>query len=214
MSLAGRILDISPVVSAKTAVFPGDTPYARAIALDFAQGHNLLLSSITTTVHIGAHCDAPNHYDPSGAAIDARPLDYYLGPCEVVRVKVGRNERITPAHLGGRAPRAPRVLFHTGTFPDPDQWNGDFASLSAPLVEWLAERGVRLVGIDTPSVDPAEDKILESHRAVFARDLAVLEGIVLDHVPEGLYTLVALPLRLAGADASPVRAVLVEGGAA
>jgi len=210
MNLAGRILDISPLVSPKTAVFPGDVPYTREVALDFAHGHNLLLSSVKTTVHIGAHCDAPNHYHPGGAAIDARPLHYYLGECEVMRVALARGERILPEHLGGRVPRAPRVLFHTGSFPDPEAWNGDFVSLSAPLVEWLAERGVVLVGIDTPSVDLADDKVLLAHQAIFARDMAVLEGIVLDHVPEGLYTLVALPLKLDGADASPVRAVLVD----
>ena len=105
---------------------------------------------------------------------------------------------------------APRVLLRTGTFPDPDAWNADFAALSPELVAWLHERGVRLVGLDTPSVDPQDDRLLESHTAIAARDMAILEGVVLDHVPPGVYTLIALPLKLAGADASPVRAVLVD----
>jgi arylformamidase len=103
------------------------------------------------------------------------------------------------------------VLLRTGTFPDPDQWNEDFAALSPELVHALAAQGVRLVGIDTPSVDPMTSKALEAHNAVADHDMAVLEGVVLDAVPPGLYTLVALPLRIEGADASPVRAVLVAG---
>jgi arylformamidase len=102
------------------------------------------------------------------------------------------------------------VLFKTRSFPNPDRWTSDFASLSPELIEKLAGQGVRLVGIDTPSIDPAEDKALESHQAVLRNDMAILEGIVLDDVAEGEYQLVALPLRIAGADASPVRAVLLR----
>jgi arylformamidase len=205
------LYDISPVVSPRTAVFPGDTPFGREVALHFERGHNLVLSSVRTTLHIGAHVDAPIHYHPQGAAIERRRLDYYLGACQVVSVRLPRGERIRPAHLGATQITAPRVLFHTGSFPDPDRWNGDFNSLSAELVDWLHARGVRLVGIDTPSVDLAEDKALESHQAIFRHDMANLEGVVLADVPDGEYTLVAPPLRLEHADASPVRAVLVKG---
>jgi arylformamidase len=107
---------------------------------------------------------------------------------------------------------APRVLFYTGSFPDPNQWNSDFAALSPELIAWLHDDcGVHLVGIDTPSIDPQSSKGLESHHAVAARDMAVLEGLVLGEVSAGTYTLVAFPLRLEGADASPVRAVLLDG---
>lgn len=201
------LIDISPVLSPRTAVFPGDVPLSRQVALSIAAGANIDLSSITTTVHIGAHADAPNHYVAGGADIATRPLDRYYGPCEVVRVDVPRGGRIRPADLAARV-RAPRVLFHTGTFPDPNVWNTDFAALSPELIDTLAEWGVRLVGIDTPSIDLADDKVLNTHLAVARHDLAVLEGVVLDHVPPGLYQLIALPLRLEGADASPVRAVL------
>ena len=105
---------------------------------------------------------------------------------------------------------APRVLFRTGSYPDPTHFNADFCSLSPALIEKLAGEGVRLVGIDTPSIDPADSKDLPSHAMVAAHDLAILEGIVLDHVDDGVYTLVALPLRLEGADASPVRAILLD----
>ena len=204
-----RLFDISPPVSPTTAVFPGDTPFRRDVAMSHEQGNNLVLSSITTTVHVGAHTDAPNHYHPDGVSIDLRPLDRYVGPCQVIRVDVARGERIRVSHIASTALRAPRVLFRTGTYPDPDAWNGDFASLSPELVDHLAGQGVLLLGIDTPSVDPSGDAILRSHRAIYRHDIAILEGIVLDDVPDGLYTLVALPLRLVGADASPVRAVLL-----
>ncbi len=208
----GALLDISPLVSARTAVFPGDTPFSRRVALDFVRGDNLVLSAIESTVHVGAHADAPSHYTPKGATIDGRALARYVGPCQVVHVRVARGARIRPSDVPEPLV-APRVLFRTGTYPDPDQWNGDFAALSPDLVHWLADAGVTLVGIDTPSIDPADDAVLHAHAAVAARDLAVLEGLVLDHVAPGRYGLIALPLRLEGADASPVRAVLIaEGG--
>jgi arylformamidase len=103
-------------------------------------------------------------------------------------------------------------LFKTGSFPNPDLWNGDFNSLSPSLIDWLAARGVKLVGIDTPSVDPADDQELASHQAIFRNDLAILEGIWLEGVAAGQYTLVAPPLKLEGADASPVRALLLPKG--
>ncbi len=202
------LLDISPTLSPAVAVWPGDVPFSREIACSIAGGANIDLSSIRTTVHVGAHTDAPSHYVAGGQTIEQRPLERYYGPCDVMSVAVGRGERVTPAHLP-RPPSTPRVLLRTGTFPNPDRFDEDFAALSPELVDWLADRGVSLVGIDTPSIDPCHDKVLASHQAVARRDLAILEGIVLGHVPDGVYTLIALPLKLAGADASPVRAVLV-----
>jgi arylformamidase len=205
-----EFFDISPEISEATAVFPGDTPYSRKVALDFKKGDNLVLSSIQTSVHIGAHTDAPNHYnsDPASEGIGARSLSYYLGPAQVIALQLPRDQRIEPKDIAHVKIAARRVLFKTGSFPDPNNWNGDFNALSAPLVEELAAKGVVLVGIDTPSIDPSEDKRLEAHEAIHKNNMAILEGIVLTKVPEGLYTLAALPLKLKGADASPVRAVL------
>jgi arylformamidase len=121
---------------------------------------------------------------------------------------VARGERILPSHLDGKRIAAPRVLFRTGTFPDPSHWNDDFASLSLELVDALHDRGVILIGIDTPSVDPFDSKPLEAHHALAQHAMANLEGLVLDGVGEGEYELIALPLRIVGGDASPVRAVL------
>lgn len=208
--MSQRIIDISPVVSPRVAVWPGDVAYKRTVALSIAAGDNLELSSIETTLHVGAHADAPSHYLLGAPGIGERPLELYLGPCQVIAVDVPRGQRIRPNHLprGVRITSA-RVLFKTGTFPDPDRFNEDFVALSPELVALIAAEGGRLVGIDTPSIDPCDDKELLSHAAVAAHDMAVLEGLVLEHVEPGDYTLVALPLRLEGADASPVRAVLL-----
>lgn len=202
------LIDISPEIDASLQVWPGDTPFVRNVNLDMRSGANITLSDIRTTVHVGAHTDAPNHYVASGPDMAARSLDYYAGRCVVLHVAVGRGRRIVPPDLAGRSITAPRVLFRTGTFPDPRQWNDDFASLSPELVDFLHDRGVILIGIDTPSVDPFESKALEAHQAFGRYDMAILEGIVLADVDEGEYELIALPLRLRGADASPVRAAL------
>lgn len=208
MSTDSRIIDISPRISPKLAVWPGDVAYSRQVAMSWEQGDHLTLSAIHATVHLGAHVDGPNHYARDGASIENRPLDLYYGRAQVVRVSVARGERILPEHVTTPI-EATRVLFHTGSYPDPENFNRDFASLSPQLVDWLADQGVRLVGIDTPSIDLCDDKELLSHNRIAAHDMAILEGIVLSEVAAGCYTLIALPLPLAEADASPVRAVLV-----
>jgi arylformamidase len=209
---SGPIIDISPILSSRIAVWPGDVPFSSRYLCRIDEGANLDLSSITTTVHVGAHTDAPSHYLGGGAGIADRSLSMYLGDCQVIAVDVPRGQRIFPADILAEI-TAPRVLLFTGSFPDPDDFNADFNSLSPQLVAWLHERGVILVGIDTPSIDPFTSKALESHTAVAQRDMAVLEGIVLSHVTPGPYTLIALPLRIEGADASPVRAVLLPATA-
>jgi len=205
---APMIYDLSPPVSAALAVFPGDTPMSREVLLDMEKGAHLTLSTLRATVHVGAHADAPSHYARGAPSIDARPLDLYVGPCQVMRVTARRDATLTPDDLGKRPIGAPRLLIDTGTFPDPAVFNEDFAACSPDLVDHLHGLGVRLIGIDTPSIDPANSKDLPSHQACLRRDMAILEGLVLREVPEGLYELIALPLRLVGFDGSPVRAVL------
>jgi arylformamidase len=201
------IIDISPPLNGSLGVWPGDTPLSREVLLEIARGASVTLSSLHATVHLGAHADAPSHYDAGGADIAGRSLTYYVGECEVIRVPVERGGVITPAMLP-REPSAPRVLFATGTFPDLGAFNQDFAALSPALVDHLHAAGVILAGIDTPSVDPFASKELAAHRRFLAHDMAILEGLVLESVAEGHYELIALPLRLQGFDASPVRAVL------
>ena len=202
------LIDISPLVDESINVWPGDTPFVQTVNADMHTGANLTLSDIRTSVHVGAHADAPSHYVTDGIDIASRRLDYYIGRCVVLHIRVRRGESITPDHLNGKVVSAPRVLLRTGTFPDPRRWNNDFASLSPALVDDFYQHGVMLIGIDTPSVDPFESKDLEAHQAFARNDMAMLEGLILDHVEEGEYELIAPPLRLRGADASPVRAVL------
>jgi arylformamidase len=201
------IYDITPPITSKIAVWPGDTPLSREVLNDMARGDNITLSTLRVTTHLGAHADGPNHYGKDAPAIDKRSLDYYLGRCQVIRVNVARATRITSAMLPGEVTTS-RVLFATGTYPNSQNWNTDFAALSVDLIDFLHERGVITVGIDTPSVDLFESKDLSAHKAMLRHDMSILEGLVLKDVPEGIYELIALPLRLVGFDASPVRAVL------
>jgi arylformamidase len=204
------LIDITPPVSPSLGVWPGDTPCSREVLCDLRKGDSITLSTLRATVHLGAHADAPSHYDAHARSIEAQPLDRYLGPCTVIDAPVARSTRVKPSDL--RTPvasiRTPRVLLRTGTFPDPNRWNNDFAALAPELVDALAARGVVTIGIDTPSVDLIDSKDLPSHNAVLRHDIALLEGIVLAHVEPGEYELIALPLALVGFDASPVRAVL------
>ncbi len=205
---ASRVVyDITPPITPKLMVWPSDTPASREVLYDMARGDNITLSTLRATVHLGAHADGPNHYGKDAPAIDERLLDYYLGRCQLIRVGVGRATRIIPSMLS-REVTVPRVLFATGTYPDPQNWNADFAALSVELIEFLHDRDVITVGIDTPSVDLFESKDLPAHKAILRHDMAILEGLVLKDVPEGMYELIALPLPLVGFDASPVRAVL------
>ena len=201
------IYDISPAISQDLQVWPGDTPPSREVLLDLERGDNLTLSTLHATVHLGAHADAPSHYALAAPSIHERDLGTYLGPCQVMRVSVKRGARITREDLPAPV-EAPRLLLRTDTFPDPHRFNEDFAALAINLVDHLHEQGVVLVGIDTPSVDLFSSKDLPTHRAFLSHDMAILEGIVLGEVPNGIYELLALPLKLVGFDASPVRAVL------
>jgi arylformamidase len=203
-----RLWDISPPVHAGSPVFPGDTPYSQQWAARIGPGCPVNVSSITTTPHVGAHADAPLHYDPQGASIGAVDLDAYLGPCRVIHA-IGSGPLVTwdaIAHAAAGLP--PRVLVRTYERVPVDCWDAQLAAFDAATIERLADAGVRLVGIDTASIDPAESKDLPSHQAIRRRGLRVLENLVLDDVPEGDYELIALPLKLMTADASPVRAVL------
>lgn len=205
------IIDITPVVSTRLGVWPGDTPLSRRVLCEISRGDTVTLSTITATVHLGAHADGPNHYDPLGCDIAGQRLEHYLGPCHVLEAACGRGSRVRPADVRGLDDlRHPRVLLKTGTFPDAEHWNTDFAGLSVELVDVLADKGVITIGVDTPSVDLQESKTLEAHKAIANRGIAILEGLVLRDVAPGEYELIALPLRLEGFDASPVRAVLRE----
>ena len=205
--MTGKLYDITPMVSTRLGVWPGDTPLGREMLQHLDRGDTVTLSTIHATVHLGAHADAPNHYLQDGEDIASRSLELYLGPCQVICAPVERGGRVGVDDLQGEITE-PRVLIATGAFPDPDSWNDDFAGLEPALIDHLASLGVRTIGIDTPSVDPITSKDLPTHAAIARHDMAILEGLALGDVPAGRYELIALPLRLEGFDASPVRAVL------
>jgi arylformamidase len=204
---AERFIDISPKISPAIGVWPGDVPYSNRKSLRMRDGQGLDLGSLHSTYHVGAHTDAPQHYHLNGRDAAQLPLEPYHGRCQVVDVNATRGERFGLEDLK-QQPNAPRILFKTGTFPDPEHWNEDFAAPEPELIDRLGSRGVLLVGFDTPSTDLFHSKGLPSHQMLFKHGMMNLEGLVLNHVPAGHYTLHAFPLPLVDADASPVRAVL------
>lgn len=202
-----NIIDISPILSPEIAVWPGDTPLSRRIICDISAGSNIDLSTLTSTVHVGAHADAPRHFHVSGKTIEAVALDAYLGNCHVVSVV--KKELITLEDCERIYKKGmKRILFRTLSFPNPNHFNTDFAAFSAEAMEFLGRNGVVLVGIDTPSVDAFDSKDLKAHQMLLKYSIANVEGLVLDHVSDGEYEFIGLPLKLQGFDASPIRAVL------
>lgn len=208
-----KIYDITPQIHSRLAVFPGDVPFSQKTSMSFANGDHLMLSSIVSTLHLGAHADAPCHYTNQGQGIDAVSLGVYMGKAQVIRpdLKSKKDSKcIDASDITNTEIVAPRVLFATESFSDPNRWADDFVCLSAQLIEELAKQNCVLVGIDTPSVDPATSKDLPAHQALAKTNIHVLEGLLLSHVPQGVYTLLALPLPIVNGDASPVRAVLIS----
>lgn len=207
-----RLWDISPPVQADAPVFPGDTPYQQRWAATIGPGCPVNVASITLSPHVGAHADAPLHYAPDAPAAGQVPLAPYLGPCRVVHaIGVAVVGWADIAHaVPDPAALPPRLLVRTYRRMPADRFDPDLPALDAALIERLADLGVVLVGTDSASVDPADSKALPAHQALRRRDLRVLENLLLDDVPEGDYELIALPLKLTTACASPVRAILRE----
>ncbi|HEX5739292.1 MAG TPA: arylformamidase [Hydrogenophaga sp.] len=205
-----KLWDISPPVHATSPVFPGDTAYSQQWVASIGPGCPVNVSAITLSPHVGAHADAPLHYDPEGAAIGAVDLHAFIGPCRVVHA-IGCGPLIQPAHLVHAMNNLPaRVLVRVYDRMPQDQFDNALPAFAPETVTLLADHGVKLIGIDSASIDPADSKTLESHQVIRRRGLRVLENLLLDDVPEGDYELIALPLKLITADASPVRAVLRE----
>jgi len=204
-----RLWDISRAVREDTAVWPGDTPFSRRWVMRIDQGDSCNVSTVTHSVHCGTHADAPFHFDPKGVPIDQVEIGRYVGPCVVMTAK--SRDCLRPEDLAGVDLRAAERLLVRG--PDrlrDDQWKDDFFYCSVEAARHVAKSGLRLLGLDSPSMDFMTSKELEAHKTLVAGGVAILESLDLSAVPDGRYELIALPLKMAGGDGSLVRAVLRE----
>jgi arylformamidase len=201
--------DISRPIHTGMPVWPGDTPAEFKLLATITEGSSCNVGRLHVSVHTGTHGDAPFHYNDAGAKIDEVPIDTYLGPARVVDIR-GQNT-IKPARLAAHdLSSTPRVLFKSDSWTDPTCFPSDWPLLSADTPAWLAAHGVKLVGLDVPSVDHRTSKNLPIHHALDAAGIVILENLDLRAVAPGVYELIALPLKIRGGDGSPVRAVLRE----
>lgn len=202
------LIDISRSYSPGIAVFPIDTVYSEEFVARIGIGVPVNVSRISMSVHCGTHADAPYHYDEQGVRIGALDLDIFVGPVRVIDAQ-GAGPLCLPQHIAPFLKDCPpRVLLRLFAGQDSKVWNEDFRALAAETVHLLSEHGVRLVGVDTASVDPASSKELPAHMACKKNNIIILENLLLDHVEPGDYELIALPLKFENLDASPVRAIL------
>lgn len=202
------IIDISQPLAPGLASFPGDALYSESWTFRIGADCPVNVSQISFSAHAGTHADAPLHYDPRGQAAGSLSLKPFIGPCRVIDAR-GDAALCEPAQIETSLDHAPsRILLRLSERSDPNRWPAGFRALAPETVEMLATHGVTLVGIDTPSIDPETSKTLPSHMAARNADMRILENLVLSHVEPGDYELIALPLRFANLDASPVRAVL------
>jgi arylformamidase len=202
------LIDISPSLRAGMAVFPGDAVFRTAPTFTIGPGCPVNVAEIAMSTHCGAHADAPLHYDPNGASIDELDLADFIGPARVIDAR-GKNALCGFDDIAAALDGAPpRLLFRLMDRIDPMVWPSGFRALAPDTVERLALRGIRLIGVDVPSVDPETSKELPSHMVCRAHDLRIIENLVLADVAPGDCELIALPLKLSGLDAAPVRAVL------
>lgn len=184
--------------------WPGDTPLTVKLTADMQGGSSVNIMSLVSSTHCGTHLDAPFHYSAGGARLGSIPLTTLIGPALVVDARAG----VTPDLLEPYATLPERVLFFTGEPAHWERFPEAFTALTPDLIHALADRGVKLVGTDAPSVDELTSKALPAHKACLERDVLILEGLNLQNVAQGLFELICLPLNLPEADASPVRAIL------
>ncbi len=203
-----KIYDISQPIYHGMPVWPGDTAFQERLTWQITDTCPVNVSEVIMSPHTGTHADAPYHYDQNGKSIGTVDLDAYIGRARVIDT-IAIGPLVKPEHVEQALENIPeRVLLRTYGQAPTTEWDSDFTAIDPETVELLAAHGVKLIGIDTPSVDPEQSKTLDSHMAIKKHGLAILEGLVLDGVAPGDYELIALPIKFANLDASPVRAIL------
>lgn len=203
------MIDISIALGASTPEWPGDTPFSCGWSARIADGASVNVSTCTTSPHVGTHADAPLHVRDGAAASDQLPLEAFLGPVVVVDLThvAGTVDRKALRDAGLDA-TPQRLLLRTDRTIAHGEFPGDWPALSAACAAELAADGLRLLGVDCPSVDDRLSKVLAVHHALFDGGAYILENLDLSHVLPGDYELVAPPVKITGCDAAPVRAIL------
>lgn len=200
--------DISPSLHSTTPVWPGDAPVRLEWTLDQRAGDSVTVGRFSAGTHAGAHVDAPLHFIPGGPAVDSLDPSFFIGPCRVVEAT---RQEISPDQIHSHLESAPeRLLLKTGGWKDRSCFPAAIPALDPGLPPLLQREGIRLLGIDLPSVDSIDCARLPLHHAFAAAGILLLENLDLTGIEPGDYFLSALPLRIAGGDAAPVRAVLGE----
>lgn len=203
-----QIFDISQTLEEGMPVWPGDPKFRRKPAARIQDGDPVNLLAIHMGTHTGTHIDAPFHIEDSGADVSGIPLRHFIGPARVVAISAATSisaADLSPLDWKG----VERVLFKTRTGNhSPKAFNRNFIWLAEDASVFLMRKGLLLVGIDAPSIDPFESEELSAHKALIRGGVAILEGIRLNQIEPGDYNLVCLPLKISGGDGSPVRAIL------
>jgi arylformamidase len=206
---AMQIIDISRTLANDLAPWPGDTPFHFELKWKIAAGATVNVGAVETGFHSGTHTDAVFHFDPKGQTIERADLSTFIGPAIVADVT--NLAMVEVSHLDRWANDlrdAPRLLLKTGGWPNDKVFPKEIPVISPDVPPWLRARGLRLLGVDVPSVDPIDSKDLRNHHALAEAGIAIVESLHLGHVEEGRYHFAGLPLKIAGGDAAPVRAIL------
>ncbi|HKS31259.1 MAG TPA: cyclase family protein [Chthoniobacterales bacterium] len=208
------IWDISRALTGDVAPWPGDTPFRYELKWCLGETCSVNVGALSMSVHNGTHADAPFHFVRKGNTIDSLPLENYIGPAVVIDL-AGKFSRTQPfiaiadlEHARSQIAETRRVLLKTNCFPDSKRFPDWIPVLNPEAIAWLCELHVVLLGVDLPSVDPIEAKVLANHHALNAGNIAIVESLDLSEVEGGVYQFASLPLKVAGGDAAPVRALL------
>lgn len=200
-------IDISQPLTPTIAHWPGDIPFSYQLTYTKQQTGSVNIGQITTSLHIGTHVDAPFHFDSQGKTIDELDINVFVGRAKVI--DVSHVATITDNTLRAFSwDRVTRILLRTSLPNQPEFFPKNMPILDKSIVPFFTEKGIKLLGVDMPSVDPIDSKTLDTHHALHTSGIHILENIMLDHVDSGNYELVALPLAIEGADGSPVRAII------